>query len=191
MVDQRGGGRLAVGAGDPDDLVRRQIGARLREQLDIADDRDASFARLRCDRMAVERHAGRDDDAGETGQVDRPADRSSPRCVASQTSSRLDALDYSLNDASSFESHADHLGPARQQRVDRRRARPRQPQHRIAFAAPGRARDHRSFSVDSPASASTNAMIQKRITTVGSAQPSCSKWWWIGAILNTRLPVRL
>jgi phospho-N-acetylmuramoyl-pentapeptide-transferase len=34
-------------------------------------------------------------------------------------------------------------------------------------------------------------MIQKRITTVGSDQPRCSKWWWIGAIRNTRLPVRL
>ena len=26
---------------------------------------------------------------------------------------------------------------------------------------------------------------------VGSCQPSFSKWWWIGAIRNTRLPVRL
>ena len=30
---------------------------------------------------------------------------------------------------------------------------------------------HRSFNVERPASASTNAMIQKRITTVGSLQP--------------------
>src|SRR5689334_11900806 len=34
-------------------------------------------------------------------------------------------------------------------------------------------------------------MIQKRMTTVGSDQPRCSKWWWIGAIRKTRLPVRL
>src|ERR1043165_9510833 len=34
-------------------------------------------------------------------------------------------------------------------------------------------------------------MIQKRITICGSVQPSCSKWGWIGAILNTRLPVSL
>ena len=34
---------------------------------------------------------------------------------------------------------------------------------------------HRSFSVDSPASASTTETIQKRITICGSVQPSCSK----------------
>src|SRR5690348_14526350 len=34
-------------------------------------------------------------------------------------------------------------------------------------------------------------MIQKRITICGSVQPSCSKWWWIGAILKKRLPVSL
>ena len=34
-------------------------------------------------------------------------------------------------------------------------------------------------------------MIQKRITTVDSCHPSRSKWWWIGAILKTRLPVSL
>jgi len=34
-------------------------------------------------------------------------------------------------------------------------------------------------------------MIQKRTTMVGSFQPCCSKWWWIGAMRNTRLPVRL
>jgi hypothetical protein len=35
---------------------------------------------------------------------------------------------------------------------------------------------YRSFKVDNPASASTTAMIQKRITICGSVQPSCSKW---------------
>jgi hypothetical protein len=32
------------------------------------------------------------------------------------------------------------------------------------------------------------ATIQKRITTFDSDQPIFSKWWCIGAILNTRLP---
>src|SRR6185312_8787389 len=36
--------------------------------------------------------------------------------------------------------------------------------------------DHRIFSVASPASARIAAMIQKRMTTVGSAQPFFSKW---------------
>ena len=35
---------------------------------------------------------------------------------------------------------------------------------------------HRSFSVESPASASITEMIQKRITICGSVQPFCSKW---------------
>ena len=37
-------------------------------------------------------------------------------------------------------------------------------------------RDHRSFSVERPASASITEMIQNRITTCGSVQPFCSKW---------------
>ncbi len=56
--------------------------------------------------------------------------------------------------------------------------------------APGAA-TQRSFSVASPISASTRLMIQNRITICGSAQPFFSKWWWIGAIRKTRLPVRL
>ena len=35
------------------------------------------------------------------------------------------------------------------------------------------------------------AIIQKRITIVGSAQPFFSKWWWIGAILKILFPVSL
>ena len=33
--------------------------------------------------------------------------------------------------------------------------------------------------------------IQKRTTIFCSAQPSFSKWWWIGAIRKTRLPGQL
>ena len=36
--------------------------------------------------------------------------------------------------------------------------------------------DHRSFKVASPASARIAAMIQKRMTMVGSAHPFFSKW---------------
>jgi hypothetical protein len=49
----------------------------------------------------------------------------------------------------------------------------------------------RSFSVASPISARISEMIQKRMTICGSAQPCFSKWWWIGAIRKTRLPVAL
>src|SRR5438270_3835613 len=84
-----------------------------------------------------------------------------------------------------------HFGPAREQRLDRRQPRPSQAVHGVPLAGEGPGGDHLSFSVARPASASTKLMIQKRITTVGSDQPRCSKWWWIGAIRNTRLPVRL
>ena len=83
------------------------------------------------------------------------------------------------------------LRPACKQRLDRREARARKPVHRIMLAGEGLGGDHLSFSVARPASASTKLMIQNRITTVGSDQPKCSKWWWIGAIRKTRLPVRL
>ena len=93
--------------------------------------------------------------------------------------------------ASSLPSHAVTFGAARQQRLDRRQPRAREAVDRVMLAGEGPGGDHRSFSVARPASASTKLMIQKRITTVGSDQPRCSKWWWIGAIRNTRLPVRL
>src|SRR3546814_9290809 len=49
----------------------------------------------------------------------------------------------------------------------------------------------RTFNVARPISTSTTEMIQKRTITRGSGQPLSSKWWWIGAIRNTRLPVSL
>ena len=69
-MDERGGGRLAVGAGDADDLVRRKLGPGAGEQLDVADDLDAGVARALRDRVAVERQAGRDDEAVELREVD-------------------------------------------------------------------------------------------------------------------------
>ena len=69
VVDERGGGRLAVGAGDADDLVRRKLGPGAGEQLDVADDLDAGVAGALRDRVAVERQAGRDDEAVELGEV--------------------------------------------------------------------------------------------------------------------------
>src|SRR3546814_12350805 len=48
-----------------------------------------------------------------------------------------------------------------------------------------------SLRVARPARARIEAMIQKRITMVGSAQPFFSKWWCSGAMRKTRLPVIL
>src|SRR4029079_6018877 len=76
-----------------------------------------------------------------------------------------------------------------EQRLNRREPAPREAVHRIMLAGEGAGGDHRSFSVLSPASARMKLTIQKRMTTVGSDQPRCSKWWWIGAIRNRRRPV--
>ena len=48
--------------------------------------------------------------------------------------------------------------------------------HRPGMTVRGLHLDHRSFSVERPASASITEMIQNRITTCGSVQPFCSKW---------------
>src|SRR3546814_17333148 len=48
-----------------------------------------------------------------------------------------------------------------------------------------------SLRVARPARARIEAMIQKRITMVGSAQPFFSKWWSRGAMRKTRRSVLL
>ncbi len=68
-----------------------------------------------------------------------------------------------------------NICPTRHQRAHGRGARSGQAQNGVCLVGPSTARNHRSFSVDRPASASTRLMIQKRMTTVGSDQPSCSK----------------
>ena len=47
----------------------------------------------------------------------------------------------------------------------------------------------RIFSVANATRAQTTPMIQKRITTLVSFQPICSKWWCSGAMRKIRRPV--
>ena len=74
------------------------------------------------------------------------------------------------------------LGPARLQGAGSRQPGAAQAEHRDALAFKSADGDHlagppyRSFRVASPMRASTMATIQKRTTTVDSAQPSFSKW---------------
>src|SRR3954469_17611005 len=178
VVDERSRGRLAVGAGDSYHLVRRKLGAGASEQLDVADDLDARFASTLHDWVTVERKAGRDDQAVELREAHfveigdlRAYRRLTPRLLV-----RIPRGDPRA---------------AGKKRLGSRQPRARKAVDRIMLAREGLGRDHLSFRVERPASASTKLMIQKRITTVGSDQPRCSKWWWIGAIRKTRLPVRL
>ena len=81
--------------------------------------------------------------------------------------------------AASLSSQANTRAPPAFKRARRRQAGARQPEDAdCLFPEELLDRDHRphrSFNVESPISASTTAMIQKRITMVGSLQPSCSK----------------
>src|SRR5262249_47255498 len=71
---------------------------------------------------------------------------------------------------------------------------PREAQHGHVLSlisGHGARRAHRSFKVARPAIARIEAMIQNRMTMVGSCQPFFSKWWCSGAMRKTRLPVSL
>ena len=66
--------------------------------------------------------------------------------------------------------------PPAEQRARAREPRAAEAEHGDLLSGEGGDGDHhRSFSVESPASASTTEMIQKRITICGSVQPFCSK----------------
>ncbi len=69
----------------------------------------------------------------------------------------------------------DDLGAALDQRARRQQSRIAEAEDRDMLAGEGGDRDHRNFNVARPASASTTATIQNRITICGSVQPSCSK----------------
>ena len=161
-MDQRGGGRFAVGAGDADDFVPGLARPRESEQLDIADQRHPGLARPRRDRVGVERHAGGEDHAVEAREVDlqRIGDGGDGRNLFPGPGPAVPRR---------------HVRAARMKRGDRRQAAASETENRIALAAKGRRENHRTFSVARPSSASTMETIQKRITTVDSDQPNCSK----------------
>ena len=67
------------------------------------------------------------------------------------------------------------MRPAAQQCANGGHPRTGEAQNRITLASKDGRYDHRSFSVASPIIARMIETIQKRITTVASCQPSCSK----------------
>src|SRR4029450_5223290 len=86
--------------------------------------------------------------------------------------------------------HAEHL-PVRQQHAGRRGARACQPHDQIRPLGKGRPHGVMDawYSVK-PTAPQIAATIQKRRMIFVSDQPTSSKWWWIGAIRNTRLRKR-
>ena len=110
----------------------------------------------------IERNAGADDNAREAGEV--RLDRIGQFDAIRKLGARLLA---------SVPRH--DLRAARQQRLDRRPAGPREAEHRVALSF--QAVDVIIAASASPGpSARMIETIQKRITTLLSLQPSCSKW---------------
>ena len=68
-MDQRGRRALAVGAGDPDHLVRRKLKPGAREKFDVADDLEPGLAGAGGERVGVEGDTGGEDEAVEGGEV--------------------------------------------------------------------------------------------------------------------------
>ena len=166
MRDQRGGGRFAVGAGDGD---QRTIAAGLRalaaEQFDVADDLDIGLVgerRRPMRRRMRQRHAGRQHQRGDV------------RPVEFAQILRLEAGGLRLGDLLVVVVEGDDLGAALHQRARRQQAGTAEAEDRDLSSGERGDRDHLNFSVASPASASTTATIQNRITICGSVQPSCS-----------------
>ena len=82
-----------------------------------------------------------------------------------------------LATVSALSSQPTTLGAAGEQRARARQPGAAEAEDGDLLSGEGGDGDHqRSFNVDSPASASTTEMIQKRITICGSVQPICSKW---------------
>ena len=166
MADQRRRRRLAVGAGDGDE-PRLVLGAR--QQLDVADDRLAGGARRGGHGMRLGKGAGNaraDDQRGDARPVDA-------RGVGDVQPGLRGGI-----------ARGGVVVPGRCSRCRPPSGRVRSPGR--SAPAPARrttnlsgCRDrssaHRSFRVARPAIARMAAMIQKRKTMVGSAQPFCSK----------------
>ena len=62
------------------------------------------------------------------------------------------------------------------------------PRCRLQCSRCPRGRGSRRRRRRAPSAANSPARIQKRTMTVVSGQPRSSKWWWIGAMRNTRRP---
>ena len=173
MGGQRGRRRLAVRAGDGDE---GRIGCRQAafapEQFDVADDLDPGAARQFDAPVRLrmrQRNAGRQHEGGKARPVGLP-----------QVAGR-NALARRLRHAVGIVVPAQHLGSACHQRARRRDPRAAEAEEGDTLSAEGGGRDHgptnsyRSFRLERPISARITAMIQKRITTWLSVQPSFSK----------------
>jgi len=167
MGDERRRRRLAIGAGDGDERrVGRDRPALAAVKLDVADHLDGGIARepdRPVGRRMGERHAGREHERGNARPFDtaQVLDRKTLAGRFRRLAGRIVA--------------GDHPGAAGLQRAAHGEAGRAEAEHRKGASGKGGERDHRSLRVERPASASTKATIQKRMTICGSVQPSFSK----------------
>ena len=169
MAGERGGGRLAIGAGDGNQ-ARPGPGNLADEDLGVADHLDAGGPRL----VDAPVRAG----MGQGNARRQHQRRELPEIGGGEIADR---------DAGGSRSGAGigaivaghHLGAARHQGGGAGEARAGEAEQRdpSALEAGGgeHGGPHLSFRVDRPISARTTAMIQNRITMVGSRHPFCSK----------------
>ena len=167
--DQRGGGRLAVGAGDGDERrIGRPRTALASEELDVADDRNPGLIG-KIDRPVWRRvgqgHAG--------GKHEEPE----PAPVGlSEVDDRNSRSGSAFASGGAIVPGGD-FGAALDQRSGGRQTRAAEAEEGDALSAHGFDRRHRHLSLSEarPTIANTKAMIQNRMTICGSDQPSCSK----------------
>ena len=169
MRQKRGGRGFAVGAGNGDERRSRRARRPLAsEKLDIADDFNAGLVREVDSPVRLrigQRNARRQHEAGKAGPVG-----------IAQVTDRY-AFAHCGLDAVGIVVPRHHGRAACHERAGRGDARAAEPEQRDLAASGCGDRDHGylSFSVERPMSARITAMIQKRITTWLSVQPSFSK----------------
>ena len=110
-----------------------------------------------------QRHAGGQHEGGNAGPIE-PAQVGSGQAGLGR-----------LGDLAGIVVERDDLRTPGDERVTGGETRGAEAENRELLSGKDRDRNHRSFSVDRPASASTKAMIQKRMTICASVQPSFSK----------------
>ena len=160
MVDERRRRRLAVGARDGDQPVtlRPQLGS---EEIDVAGQSHTGLARLLHQRVRCgvgQRNARADDEEGEAGNV---------ACRARSMSEPVELGRIVVEH--------DDLGAGPCEPARRGEAAPAHTEDADLPAGEHRRIAHRSFNVERPISARMEAMIQNRMTMVGSCQPFFSK----------------
>ena len=164
MGGQRRGRRLAVAAGDGDDLRARCLLADAGgEQLDFRDYRHVN----RSDRRRRLRHARRqrdEVDAGKGRRGKRPGNHFGRRRDTGQP--------FQVRRVAARIGDTDERALAMQP-LGHRQPGLAESDYQNAFALEFH---QRNFKVDSPISTSMMVMIQKRTTTCVSFQPDCSKW---------------